>query len=147
MKFFLVFLLVTVTYFGQKEVHGFFPPLKCKDNHIVFHNKLRPGSILEINCLEPRVARPYLRHFHRLGFNENPYKIILEWQSLSGKFTVKCNLSHGPNQKFYYNDLQAYSDKASRCGQLRSWIAKVDGIWFTEKYAKPEGWVFGWKTR
>lgn len=119
-------MLITVMYFGLNEA--------CKRNHVVFHNQLTPGSILDIYC---RNNHGRIRT-QKLNFNVTPYIVDFKDYVWPEKTAWYCVISHGPSLMFHY-DLEAYHTKDKRCGQLRSWIARPD------RDLVPPGHVLNWK--
>lgn len=134
MNSFIVFTVVIVMYLGLNEA--------CKRNHVVIHNQLSPGRILDIDCR----GDDGHRRSDKLNFNATPYIIDFKYNSWPDKTTWYCVLSHGPKQMYYY-DLEVYHTKYLRCGQLRAWTAKINGIWFTKNYWEPAGHVLPWKVQ
>ncbi|CAH2036039.1 unnamed protein product [Thlaspi arvense] len=112
----------------------------CARNHVVIHNEIGPEDDLDIVCAgdhSDSIRSHMLKYeepFFDLDFNDNL------WPSKTG---WNCVLKYGPNHKFVAS-FEAYHSSHKRCGQLLSWIAKVDGIWFTKKYVHPPGLVLQW---
>lgn len=124
------FLLLAAMYFGLNEA--------CKKNRIEFHNQLFPSNILEIQCI--RNNGSILSH--KLSFRKPPYIIDFEDNmEKRERVTWSCILI----QRQFYIDVDAYTKTITkRCGQLRSWIAKVDGIWFRKRYLDPPVRIIDW---
>lgn len=117
----------------------------CKKNHVVIHNEIGPGIILNIACRNRSIDRTPTR-FHEMNFKDPFYIIEFEDNNqVSHDSKWYCLLSYGPKPRFYF-DIEVYRQAMyPRCGQLRSWIARKDGIWFTRKYGRPPGHVLDWK--
>ncbi|XP_002894304.2 S-protein homolog 25 [Arabidopsis lyrata subsp. lyrata] len=133
----IIFLLVTTMYFGINEA--------CKKNHVVIHNELGPGIDLNIACRQLSIERTPSR-FHTLKYKD-PFYIIefADNNQLPHGEKWYCLLSHGTRPKYWF-DIEVYAQAYyPRCGQLRSWIARKDGIWFTRRYHSPPGHVLDWK--
>ncbi|CAN8293009.1 unnamed protein product [Cochlearia groenlandica] len=114
----------------------------CKRNHVVFHNEVKPDVILDIKCYEAETGKirahklEYKAKFYIIDFKDNLWPSPTIWY---------CNIALEPGRSTYYDDLVAYKSNFQRCGQLRSWSAREDGIWFTRKYGEPPGLVLAWK--
>lgn len=136
MNTFTFFVLVIAMCFGLIEAG-------CERNRVEIHNQLGYGENLEVLCAGR--GRSFLES---IPFNGAP--LIIEFHDIgSPDVTVwKCELMHGFNLANYFN-VQVYRSASiiRKCGQLRSWIAKPDGIWFTRDYRKPAGKVLDWKKR
>ncbi|CAN8325484.1 unnamed protein product [Cochlearia groenlandica] len=116
----------------------------CKETHIVFHNEISPKSLLGIDC-KGKVTKST-----RLGYKEDP-PFIVAFKDNDDVFVrrkVDCVLSYEPEKgpRRFFN-LEAYNAKRKRCGQLRVWTAREDGIWFKREHNKPLGWVLKWQTK
>ncbi|KAL0699580.1 hypothetical protein Bca4012_055702 [Brassica carinata] len=131
----IVFVFISAMCFGLNE--------GCKKNHVVFNNQLITSrSNLLIDCSDNRgVFTSSL-----LSFDANPFDIAFGDYNWPKDTRWSCTISWGPNNMYYF-DLQAYHTNFQRCGQLRLWIAKDNGIWFTRSYENPAGLVLPWKTR
>ncbi|EOA39289.1 hypothetical protein CARUB_v10012298mg, partial [Capsella rubella] len=104
-----------------------------KKNHVVIYNELGPGLVLNIACRRDSIVQPPT-WFHSLNFKDPFYFIQFEDHAQPKDTKSDCML------KVYR---QCVSPK---CGQLRSWIANTDGIWFTRRYHSPPGHDLNWKT-
>ncbi|EOA36589.1 hypothetical protein CARUB_v10011784mg [Capsella rubella] len=136
MNHFIFVLLVTTIYFGTNEA--------CKKNQVVIHNELAPGIVLDIGCRKDSIVHPPTR-FYSLKYKD-PFYIIEFEDNNQVPHDEKwyCMLSYGTRPKYWY-DIEVYRQGyAPRCGQLRSWIARTDGIWFTRRYDSPPGHVLDW---
>ncbi|KFK35865.1 hypothetical protein AALP_AA4G046900 [Arabis alpina] len=136
MDHFRIFLLTIAICFGLNKA--------CKINHIVFHNELAPNVDLNIQCRfgDPSV-KPYI--IHTLKYKA-PF-ITIPFKDRRGTKVTKCYcvLSWGENPTKLF-DIRVYHSKTIRqCGALRSWIARKDGIYYTQDYWKPPGWVLKWQ--
>ncbi|CAH8255141.1 unnamed protein product [Arabidopsis lyrata] len=137
MNHFIIVLLVTTMYFGLYEA--------CKTNHVVIHNELGLGIVLNIACRKDSIERPPI-WFHKLNFKD-PFLIIKFVDKVPHRTKLYCMLSYGTKPTYWY-DIEVYHQGSyPRCGQLRSWIAKEDGIWFTRRYHSPPGHVLNWKIK
>ncbi|CAN8303444.1 unnamed protein product [Cochlearia groenlandica] len=135
MKQVVVFMLIITMSYTLNEA--------CKKNHIVIHNQLAPGKLLQYQCR--RNIGNVLHNVETVNFNT--FKIV----EFEDKFTSKgrtvwrCVLRHGPKMEYFYDIIVYRAASYPRCGQLRSWIARNDGIWFTKDYHKPPGPVLKWE--
>ncbi|CAN8288314.1 unnamed protein product [Cochlearia groenlandica] len=138
MNHFITFLMVIAMYFGLNEAG-------CKRNGVVIHNELSRGVVLDIKCnwQKPDYDRPHMTK--RLNYGEPFYGIYFKDNGNIHYHTkVYCRIGFGSNPEYFY-PIEVYAaDKYPRCGQLRSWIAKHDGIYFTQNYWKPAGKVLDW---
>lgn len=131
----IVFVFISAMCFGLNE--------GCKKNYIIFDNQLNTSrSNLLIDCIDNRGT--FMSN--QLSFGATPFEIAFSDYSWPKHTGWSCIISYGPKNMYYY-DLEAYHANFQRCGQLRSWIAKDEGIWFTRRYEVPAGFVFPWKTR
>ena len=135
MNRFIAFVFISAMFFGLNEA--------CKKNIVMIANQLYSsrGNLL-IECSDNKGKFSS----NLLSFDANPFIISFSDYRWPKETRWDCTISHGENNKFYY-DLQVYHANFQQCGQLRSWIAKDDGIWFTESYEDPAGFVLPWKTR
>jgi len=129
-------MLITTMHFELNQA------THCK-NHVVIHNELSPGIILNIACRKGSIDDKPTR-FHKLNFKDPSYVIEFE-DNYPNDETWYCLLSHGTRPKYWY-DIQVYRQGIQpKCNQLRLWIARMDGIWFTRRYESPPGHVLDWK--
>lgn len=136
MNFLIIFVLVITIHLTLNEA--------CKENHVVFHNELAPGIVLNITCHKNSFRNPPFRT-HLLKYKD-PFHILEfeERHQLGDRTSWHCTLSHGIKPKYCY-PIDVYSSGVLlRCGQLRSWTAKLDGIWFTKNYWSPPEHVLNW---
>ncbi|CAG7866868.1 unnamed protein product [Brassica rapa] len=131
----IAFMFISAMFFGLNEA--------CKKNIVMISNQLYSsrGNLL-IECSDNKGKFSS----NLLSFDASPFIISFSDYRWPKETRWDCTISHGENNKFYY-DLQVYHANFQRCGQFRSWIAKDDGIWFTESYEDPAGFVLPWKTR
>lgn len=133
MNHLIVFVFISAMCFGLNE--------GCRKNHIKISNELfNSRSDLLIDCSDNKgkFASTLLK------FDANPFDIPFIDYPWPKETRWSCTISYGPNNTYYY-DLQAYHANFQRCGQVRLWIAKEDGIWFTRKYEVPAGLALLWK--
>ncbi|KAL0699581.1 hypothetical protein Bca4012_055703 [Brassica carinata] len=131
----IIFVFISAMCFGLNE--------GCKKNYIIFENQLitsRSNLLIDCNDNEGKFMS------NQLSFGATPFEIAFSDYGWPKHTRWSCTISWGPNNMYYY-DLEAYHSNFQRCGQLRSWIAKDDGIWFTRRYENPAGLVLLWKTR
>ncbi|KAF8114238.1 hypothetical protein N665_0039s0005 [Sinapis alba] len=134
MNHLIVFVLISTMCFVLNEA-------SCKKNHIIFDNQLNFSSgtlLIDCNDNEGNFMS------NQLSFGENPFVITFSDYNWPKHTRWSCTITRGPDNMFYY-DLQAYHSNFQRCGQLRLWIARDDGIWFTRRYWDPPGWILPWK--
>ncbi|XP_013607543.1 PREDICTED: uncharacterized protein LOC106314158 [Brassica oleracea var. oleracea] len=83
----------------------------CKKNHVVLHNELGPGKLLKFHCI---------------SFKDNLGNQTLSLQCLSIYHCIiprkSCSL---PDRIIPI------------CGQIRVWMAKLDGIYFSRNLDTP----------
>ncbi|CAN6980241.1 unnamed protein product [Brassica rapa subsp. trilocularis] len=129
------FVFISAMFFGLNK--------GCKQNIVKIVNQLYSNrSNLLIDCSDNKGKLiSYL-----LSFNASEFNISFRDYKWPQETRWSCTISHGDNYNYYY-DLQVYHANFPRCGQLRMWIAKDDGIWFTRRYENPPGFVLPWKTR
>ncbi|KAL0719926.1 hypothetical protein Bca4012_069250 [Brassica carinata] len=139
MNLLISFMLVFATY------HRF--GTACKLNRVEVHNQLGPGIILHCECRDFRDEPRFTLGSNDLKFNTS-YDLEFKDDTLSfgkGKRTVHCHLKY----ERYYCNFRAYREASfGRCGALRSYEARKDGIYFRRSYAKPHDefkfhWVVG----
>ena len=131
----IVFVFISAMCFGLNEA--------CMKNIVEIANQLTAlNDTLLVYCSDNKGTFKS----NMLGFGKPPFIISFNDYRWPKKTRWSCTISHGERNKFYY-DLQVYHANYQRCGQLRSWIAKDDGIWFRRSYHAPPGLVLSWKTR
>ncbi|CAL9217397.1 unnamed protein product [Arabidopsis halleri] len=125
----LGFIFLISMYFGLNEANG------CYQNKLEIQNKLGPNRILKIRC----DGSPDI---HWLKFNEN-YLFPLRYAPY--KFWM-CQITHWPTKQPYIYDLNAkLGPKDPPCMYgFRSWIAKVDGVYYEHNKIKPAKRLLGW---
>lgn len=122
MKHFIVFLLITVAL--QFRLND-----ACSDNDVVFRNRLGKDIILKVNC-ESNKKHPSIGS---VKFKGIPHRITFG-EEVGGKTTWHCLLRQGQHTSHF----RAYKGSfIPRCGELRVYIAKPDGIYLS-KNAGPE---------
>ncbi|KAF8044748.1 hypothetical protein N665_7110s0002 [Sinapis alba] len=131
MKLLTIFIFVLATYYRFGTA--------CKDNRVVIINQLGPGILLTYDCYykNPDIhAGKYTLKFnkwHDMEFQDASITFV--------KKTITCNFKY---DKYYY-DFRAYREAAfGRCGALRSYAARKDGIYFRRSYQKPWEFKFHW---
>lgn len=133
MNHLVFFLFVTTTYFGFNEA--------CKENHVVIQNELGPGRVLEYHCR----SKDDDLQVHSLDFKGTPYTIKFH-DEIPNLTRWACIFRQGPRKEYSF-DIEVYKAGARlipRCGQLRVWVAKLDGIYFSNKYNIPPWRVLSW---
>ncbi|KAF8088041.1 hypothetical protein N665_0557s0041 [Sinapis alba] len=134
MKHLIIFILVT-TYFRPHEA--------CVKNRVLLHNELGPGRLLEFHCYSL---------YNDLGvknltFNATPY--VIEFHDDVIVLTIwDCLLRQGANLEYFYK-VEVY--KAGhriipKCGQIRVWTAKLDGIYFSRDLDTPPVLALHWNS-
>ncbi|CAH8392803.1 unnamed protein product [Eruca vesicaria subsp. sativa] len=132
MKYLVLFILVT-TYFRLHEA--------CENNRIELHNELGPGRILELHChsLEDDLG------VKNLNFNAPPFVIGFH-DNVITRTAWYCMFRQGANKEYFYK-IEAYRagyNFIPRCGQLRVWTAKLDGIYFSKILGTPPVLALRW---
>ncbi|KAG7543206.1 Plant self-incompatibility S1 [Arabidopsis thaliana x Arabidopsis arenosa] len=112
----------------------------CKKDRVEIHNQLGPGSILTFRCQ----SNENNLGINQLNFNAAPY-IIQFHERVGGGTRWNCHFMYG-NETKYVQDIVVYEGTTffPRCGQLRSWAAKFDGIYMTKKANQPYDKVVRW---
>ncbi|KAL0737623.1 hypothetical protein Bca4012_013833 [Brassica carinata] len=132
---YLIFMLVIAMRFGLNQ--GYYG---CKPNTLEFQNKLNPGSILKVNCSSNEGV---VENLHELKVNDI-YQIPVREFGPGNRIVWRCLLRHGQKVENFQILWRAYRGATLyRCGEIRSWIAKVDGI-YLEKNNKTKGFQFYW---
>ncbi|ANM63434.1 putative plant self-incompatibility S1 [Arabidopsis thaliana] len=118
----IAFLLIIALSFGLNKA--------CEDCTIVFRNNLSPGIILKVNCESNNKNRvtgtvKFQSDTVRINFREAAFE----------RTTWHCLVQQGG----YSQHFRAYRGSAPipRCGELRVYIAKRDGIYLSAN-AGPE---------
>ncbi|KAG7579193.1 Plant self-incompatibility S1 [Arabidopsis thaliana x Arabidopsis arenosa] len=118
----------------------------CTLNQIEVFNNLPPGKILKVHCrsknpdadlrvVELKNATVPRRFFFEEG--------IVYYK----RREIFCLLSYQDTFE-NYQDIRVYRAAARyRCGQLRRWIAKKDGLYSTRSNNTPPGFVLPWLVR
>ncbi|CAN6970393.1 unnamed protein product [Brassica rapa subsp. trilocularis] len=132
MKHLILFILVT-TYFRLHEA--------CEKNRVLLHNELGPGRILEFHC--------YSLHddlgVKNLNFNAPPYVIEFHDDVIIRTAWI-CLLRQGANKEYSYK-VEVYRagyNFIPKCGQIRVWTAKLDGIYFSRNLDTPPVLALRW---
>lgn len=134
MNHLIVFIMSFLSmYFCLNEAEFF-----CDESILAFQNELKPGSILKVNCIsksdKTEVRDVAFMKITEWRFNENPFDRTI-W---------KCLLWQGPNMQNHHILWRAYRGGSTRrCGQIRRWIAKLDGI-YLEGNLTPRKRMFDW---
>ncbi|KAL9281426.1 putative plant self-incompatibility S1 [Arabidopsis thaliana] len=126
-------ILITITYFGLNQA--------CKKNIVEILNQLAPGQILKYHC---RSEDDNLG-VKQLNFNATPF-VIRFHDEIPNLTRWNCIFRQGPNNSYSY-DIEVYKAGPRlipRCGQLRVWAARIDGIYFARKYNTPLVRVLSW---
>lgn len=111
----------------------------CRLNTLELRNELGRGNILKVDCTsnQNKKTGPQV-----VKFNES---YAFSFEEVHAKRIVwACHLRHGPKGEFYQSIWRAYRGAAKkRCAQIRTWVAKVDGIYLLRN-AEPKGHQFVW---
>lgn len=113
----------------------------CKKNEVVIRNQLGPGSILKFHCH----SKDDDLGFKQLNFNAAPS--VIKFHEAFGKTTQWiCLFQFGKSKRISnFYEVEVYKGTFfPRCGQLRAWTAKFDGIYFTRNVDKPPERVLSW---
>ncbi|CAL9217400.1 unnamed protein product [Arabidopsis halleri] len=129
----LGFIFLIAMYFGLREASN------CWDQKVEIQNRLGPGRILKVGCSDS----PNTTHW--LKFNEN--YLLSSGQRRPNIFAKKkrrqniwvCHIVHWPTKQPYAYDFMAeLGSRLPPCIHgFRSWIAKVDGIYYEHNKIKP----------
>ncbi|KFK42373.1 hypothetical protein AALP_AA2G247400 [Arabis alpina] len=135
MKCFIVFMLANAMYFGLNEA--------CRLNHMVIENDLGRDGPLQFHC---RGWNGQDSKVQTLNNNGAKYSLeIIDVTNYRERTKWNCMLRFGPAKEFFY-DIEVYRAAANpRCGQLRHWVARKDGIYFRKSVDMPLGRVLSWK--
>ncbi|KAF8117306.1 hypothetical protein N665_0011s0030 [Sinapis alba] len=145
---YLIFMLAIAMCFGLNEgivcnIDNRHLPqcnVGCLMNTLEIQNKLNPNSILKVNCSSNKNEDDGL---HEVKVNDK-YQIFLRERGLGSRIVWRCLLRHGHKVENFQIIWRAYRGASgSRCGQKRSWIARVDGI-YLEKDSKAKGLQYHW---
>lgn len=132
---YLIFLLIIAMCSGLNE-----GCIWCNMNTLEVQNQLNQGITLKVNCSS---NRNHVEGLHELKFNEK-YNISVQEFGMGRRIVWRCTLRFGDKVKSSQTIWRAYRGaRESRCGEIRSWIAKVDGI-YMEKNFKSEGLRYYW---
>lgn len=111
-----------------------------ENNTVVIFNGLPPRSILKFHCRSKDQDLGVLE----LKFNARPYFIEFVERSKQNRIVWNCIFEHWPNKEKTI-DIQVYrSARSPRGGEIRTWIAREDGIYFTKNSIPPPVWVLPW---
>nr|VDD38258.1 unnamed protein product [Brassica oleracea] len=114
--------------------------ISCKPNTLEFQNKLNPGTILKVNC---STNTNIIERLHEVKVNDI-YQILVNEKISPKRIVWRCLLRHGEKVENSQIIWRAYRGARSfRCGEKRSWIARVDGI-YLEKNNKAKGLQHHW---
>ncbi|KAF8105915.1 hypothetical protein N665_0151s0008 [Sinapis alba] len=129
-SFFFVSLLVITLFAGLNEA-------RCAKQLLAFQNSFASShDTLQVHC---KSGDNDLR-VHFVKFSDPAYSIRFGDDIIRGTYW-NCFIQHGPK----YLNFRAYkSGLSKKCGQF-TWIAKEDGIYFSEN-GKPEEKTFDWTT-
>lgn len=101
-------------------------------NTLEFQNKLNPGSIFKVNCSSNKKE---VEDLHEIKFNDK-YQFFLKERGVGNRIVWRCLLRHGIKVENSQILWRAYRGAMRhRCGEKRSWIARLDGI-YLEKIIK-----------
>ncbi|WZZ85091.1 hypothetical protein YC2023_113670 [Brassica napus] len=112
----------------------------CEKNRVLLHNELGPGRILEFHC--------YSLHndlgVKNLNFNAPPYVIEFHDDVIIRTAWI-CLLRQGANKEYSYQ-VEVYRagyNFIPKCGEIRVWTAKLDGIYFSRSLDTPPSHISG----
>lgn len=128
-------MLVIAMYFGLNEAKLYWG---CPKNTIVIKNQLGPGRFLKYNCSskDKDIVMGYLEF--------NTYKLIRFGESVTERTLWQCVLEQGLWMR-YSRKFKAYRGaNLRRCANIRTWIAKLDGIYFEKDQIKPPARALEW---
>ncbi|KAL0737446.1 hypothetical protein Bca4012_013656 [Brassica carinata] len=132
---YFIFMLVIAMCFGLNEGGP-----ECPLNTLEIQNQLNPDSILKVNCSS---NTDLVEPLHEVKFNDK-YRIPVREAGQVRRIVWRCLLRHGKKVENFLTIWRAYRGASSyRCGEKRSWIARVDGI-YLEKNNKPKGLQHHW---
>lgn len=149
MNHLIVFMLVIALCFGLNEGlvcgTGNSQHPRCNSvcllNILEFRNELAPGSILKVNCTSNRNEA---KGHHDVTF-DNTYRFFVN-ENGDNRIVWRCHLRQGQNMEHFLELWRAYRGAyQSRCGQIRSWVAKVDGVHLVRNH-EPKGHQHHWIT-
>lgn len=133
----MLFMIVNTIYFGFSDA--------CKKNQVIIQNQLEPDRVLEYHCR----SKDDDLQVHTMNFNATPF--IIRFHDAIAKLTTwACIFRQGPNMEYSY-DIIVYkaADRFifTRCGQKRIWVAKIDGIYFSNTLDKLPWRVLSWNKK
>ncbi|KAF8117522.1 hypothetical protein N665_0009s0046 [Sinapis alba] len=132
---YLIFMLVIAMCFGLNE-----GGTSCALNTLEIQNQLNHGSILKVNCSS---NTNIIERLHEVKFN-GKYQIPVREKGTAKRIVWRCLLRYGKKVENFITIWRAYRGaNLYRCGEKRSWIAKVDGI-YLEKNNKAKGLQHHW---
>lgn len=114
-------------------------------------NEARENNTIEIfNGLPRKILKFHCRSRNKdLGVRElklNDHLYVIEFMERKGQKRIiwNCVFEHLPSKEVT-TDIQVYRSAYSpRGGEIRTWIAKTDGIYFMKNRIPPPAWVIPW---
>lgn len=147
MYYLTIFVLVITSCFGLNEsiscsdpnnLHRQCGNARCRLNTLEFRNELKHG-ILKVNCTSNQKIKMGLQDVkvnssYSFSFAEiNDRRIV--WA---------CLLNQGPKMEYSHILWRAYRGAHKpRCGQVRKWVARNDGI-YLERNSESKGFQHPW---
>lgn len=121
----------------------FSPNKACELDRVVIQNDLGVGRTLEFHCSSEH---------DDLGIQKLGYKFsytIKFHEALYSATRWTCSFRQGTRLEYYY-DVEVYNEGdriIPRCGQLRVWTTRLDGIYFTRNFRVPSVLALRWKKK
>lgn len=136
MKCFIFYVLVIAMYVGLNEA--------CAVNRVIIQNELGPNTPLQYHCRGWNGQDTGVDTLKTVG---GTYTIELsDVTNRRERTRWECDLRWGPAKEYHFDHLEVYRAAISRrCGQLRHWSARKDGIYFRKDSNLPLGLVHPWK--
>ncbi|EOA19028.1 hypothetical protein CARUB_v10007681mg [Capsella rubella] len=132
----LFLVLVLIKYFVVNQA--------CKQNNVVILNELGPGRVLEYHCR----SKDDDLGVKKMNFNGPPYTIRFR-DEIPNLTRWACIFRQGPSNEYSF-DVEVYKAGERlipRCGQLRIWAARLDGIYFARKANTPLVRALSWNKK
>ncbi|CAN8229020.1 unnamed protein product [Cochlearia groenlandica] len=102
---------------------------------IQFQNELGAGHRLKVNC----TSKDNTGHVHYVEYKGTPYDIKFN-EAIMGMTRWFCTVQHLHGTKPVHSTIfRAYKGSAfPRCGQIRAYIARLNGIFLSKNRSPPE---------
>ncbi|ESQ42297.1 hypothetical protein EUTSA_v10014983mg [Eutrema salsugineum] len=135
MNHLIIFVLSIAMCFGLNEgmmcSTGNSQHPRCRDvcllNTLEIRNELGPDNILMVKCTS----------------NRNEVKELYD-EGGGNRIVWRCHLRQGQKMEYFQDIWRAYRGASqSRCGQIRTWIAKPEGIYLVRNN-EPKGLKHPW---